>query len=159
MDKEMREEIEVRRKAVELIIAADYNAEVVDGDIALTKKNDEPMSREEFIKIMRLLKENNLVSCFPNPDPCWIIKNPAGKALSIRGDLMVFSSRGAVNRFVENCCPRNFRLFIYKMSWRRLIERFGEDFKIAILDYADYAGEDGYMRIPLLEIPESEGRA
>ncbi len=145
-------------KALELFRAACYKAELAKGGgISLRKKNNKSVSKEEYLGLMKLLKENGFVSNFQHPDPCWIVEDARGRIMVTGKNLLVFSSEDAVRNFVKKY-HSYFRIpfFAYRIDWYTLVDRYSKSFEIAVLDF----GEEGdFNHIPLLKIPEREGRA
>lgn len=151
----MDDEEKETRKAIKLFKAAGYNVEFRDGGISI-KKNNKRIGKEAYIKLMLLLKENGISAEIPHPDRCWIITDWRKKPLEAEKDLLIFSNKEAIYKFVENYYPFSYKFFIRIFDWNDLVDRFSQYFEIAILDFCS---KEEYMHIPLLKTPKIRGEA
>ena len=148
--------VERLRKALKVAREAGYTAVLEHGDISLYKEANAVMTRDEFVRLMLLMKANGCAIDFPHPEPCYLIADLDGKILSIEGDLFIFSSQATIRRFAAKCCSQGTGFAYFALEWNMLIEKFSSRFEIALLDF-DGAGN--YKHIPLIKIPESMGNA
>jgi len=150
------EKDQVLRKTIGLIVSAGYNAELVGDDISITTKKNEPLKREEVIKLSLLMQKNDLAGYFPHPDPCYIVTDSRGIVLDYENDLFVFSGKEAYQRFVKNCCPNDILFFPHQLKWQTVLDKLSGHYEVAILDYN---GEGVYKHIPLVKLSEIGGMA
>ncbi len=105
----------------------------------------EKENREFVRKVAVFLKKNNS-SDMPHPDICWIVSDSGRKIVSLKNDLLLFSSEEKSERFIKNFFPVGLSFSTRSFRWDEIISKFSPHFELAILDYN---GENEHLYLPL----------
>jgi hypothetical protein len=153
---------EKRKKALKELREAGYDARLEGGTITILVKENQELSREELIKFILIMQNNECPGYFQHPESCIVITDNQGIIMEHDEKLVMFSSREKFENFRKKFCPGKIRLFLHELKWEVIVKNFRGYFQEAILDCdgeLDFGQKPVYRLIPLMESSEIGGMA